>query len=74
LVVPKKSRISYSESSQDSLSNYFTLANDLVLSRENRLVQSKAYEIVTNNENDSLNRVNFLKLLIGFIILMIGRI
>jgi hypothetical protein len=45
--VPKKSRISYSESSQDSLSNYFTLANDLVLSRENRLVQSKAYEIVT---------------------------
>jgi signal transduction histidine kinase len=52
----------YSESSQDSLSNYFTLANDLALSRENRLqYNQKAYEIVTNNENDSLNRVNLFK-------------
>jgi hypothetical protein len=32
----------------------------------------KAYEIIINNENDSLNRVNLLKLLIGFITLMIG--
>jgi signal transduction histidine kinase len=49
-------------SSQDSLSSYFTLANDLALPREDRLQYTdKAYEIVTNNENDSLNRVNLFK-------------
>ncbi|MEZ7498227.1 ATP-binding protein [Flavobacterium sp. Arc3] len=49
-------------SSQDSLSNYFTLANDLALPREDRLQYTqKAYDIVTNDENDSLNRVNFFK-------------
>jgi signal transduction histidine kinase len=48
--------------SKDSLSDYFTLANDLSLSRENRLdFAQKAYDIVTNNENDSLNRVNLFR-------------
>jgi signal transduction histidine kinase len=48
--------------SKDSLSDYFTLANDLSLSRENRLeFTQKAYDIVISNENDSLNRVNLFK-------------
>jgi signal transduction histidine kinase len=47
---------------EDSLSVLFTLANDLSLPREKRLRYSqKAYDIVINNDNDSLNRVNFFK-------------
>ncbi|WP_157485489.1 tetratricopeptide repeat-containing sensor histidine kinase [Flavobacterium sp. ACAM 123] len=54
--------MSYIKSSEDSLSSYFTLANDLLLSREKRLhYNQKAYDIVINNENDSLNRVNLFK-------------
>lgn len=53
---------SYIKSSQDSLSNYFTLANDLNLPREIRLqFTQKAYDIVIDNENDSLNRVYLFK-------------
>lgn len=49
--------------SNDSLSIYFTLANDFNLSREKRLGYiAKANEIVTNHENDSLNRVNLFKI------------
>lgn len=48
--------------SQDSLSNYFTLANDLSLSRDKRLEYTqKAFEIVVDNDNDSLNRINLFK-------------
>jgi hypothetical protein len=46
---------------QDSLSNYFTLANDLVYLEKRLQYNQKAFEIVTNNENDSLNRVNLFK-------------
>ncbi|PKH66590.1 sensor histidine kinase [Flavobacterium sp. ALD4] len=50
------------EFSQDSLSNYFTLANDLALPREKRLQYTqKAYDIVVNNDNDSINRVNLFR-------------
>ncbi|WP_413999591.1 tetratricopeptide repeat protein [Flavobacterium sp. W1B] len=48
--------------SNDSLSTYFSLANDLSLTREKRhLINQKAFEIVMNQENDSLNRVNLFK-------------
>jgi signal transduction histidine kinase len=50
------------EFSQDSLSTYFTLANDLALPRESRLEYTqKAYDIVINNENNSITRVNLFK-------------
>jgi signal transduction histidine kinase len=50
------------EFSQDSLSTYFTLANDLALPRESRLEYTqKAYDIVISNENDSITRVNLFK-------------
>jgi signal transduction histidine kinase/Flp pilus assembly protein TadD len=49
-------------SSQDSLSTYFLLANDLNLSLQKRQEYSrKAFEIVVNQDNDSLNRVNLFK-------------
>ncbi|MFV5696788.1 ATP-binding protein [Flavobacterium sp. ZT3R17] len=49
-------------SSEDSLSTYFSLANDFSLAREKRqLFSRKAFDIVINQENDSLNRVNFFK-------------
>lgn len=49
--------------SNDSLSFYFTLANDFNLSRQKRLSYiMKANEIVINQENDSLNRVNLFKI------------
>ena len=52
----------YVASTQDSLSNYFTLANELALPRQKRLKYTqKAFDIVINNENDSLNRVNLFK-------------
>jgi signal transduction histidine kinase len=49
-------------SSEDSLSTYFSLANDLSLSLEKRKENvQKAFEIVVAQENDSLNRVNLFK-------------
>jgi signal transduction histidine kinase/Flp pilus assembly protein TadD len=49
-------------SSSDSLSTYFSLANDLNLGYEKRLLfTQKASSIVTDQENDSLNRVNLFK-------------
>ena len=48
--------------SNDSLSIYFSLANNLDLPKEKRLhYTNKANEIVVKNENDSLNRVNLFK-------------
>jgi len=49
-------------SSSDSLSTYFSLANDFSLDYEKRLLfTQKASNIVVNQENDSLNRVNLFK-------------
>ncbi|MFV7235155.1 tetratricopeptide repeat-containing sensor histidine kinase [Flavobacterium sp. ZB4R12] len=49
-------------SSQDSLSSYFSLANDFNLPRQKRQEYNyKAFDIVINQENDSLNRVNLFK-------------
>ncbi|MBG6109271.1 signal transduction histidine kinase/tetratricopeptide (TPR) repeat protein [Flavobacterium sp. CG_23.5] len=49
-------------SSKDSLSTYFSLANDFSLPREKRQVFThKAFDIVVDQENDSLNRVNMFK-------------
>jgi signal transduction histidine kinase len=49
--------------SKDSLSVYFSLANDFNLSRQKRLGYIiKANEIVIHQENDSLNRVNLFKI------------
>ncbi|KIA87131.1 tetratricopeptide repeat-containing sensor histidine kinase [Flavobacterium sp. AED] len=49
-------------SSEDSLSSYFSLANDFSLAREKRQeYNNKAFDIVINQENDSLNRVNLFK-------------
>ena len=49
-------------SSKDSLSTYFLLANDFSLARERRQeYNKKAFDIVNNQENDSLNRVNLFK-------------
>lgn len=51
------------QTSNDSLSLYFSFANDFNLSRQKRLEYiSKANEIVINQENDSVNRVNFFKI------------
>ncbi|WP_072940870.1 tetratricopeptide repeat-containing sensor histidine kinase [Flavobacterium granuli] len=48
--------------SEDSLSVYFSKANDLNLSRDKRLFfNKKAYNIVVGQENDSLNRINLFK-------------
>ncbi|WP_026714796.1 tetratricopeptide repeat-containing sensor histidine kinase [Flavobacterium daejeonense] len=53
----------YLKVSNDSLSYYFTLANDFNLSREKRLEYIyKANEIVLQNSNDSLNRTNLFKI------------
>jgi len=57
-----KSVLNISNVSKDSLRLYFSLANDFNLSREKRLEYIyKANVIVTNSENDSLNRANFFK-------------
>ncbi|MFV5690597.1 ATP-binding protein [Flavobacterium sp. LT1R49] len=51
-----------SSSSEDSLSIYFSLANDFGLPREKRQqYNNKAFDIVVNQENDSLNRVSLFK-------------
>ncbi|UFH36098.1 tetratricopeptide repeat-containing sensor histidine kinase [Flavobacterium acetivorans] len=60
--VKKKSVNNSINSSEDSLSFYFSVANDLSLSREKRLFfNKKALEIVVGQENDSLNRINLFK-------------
>jgi signal transduction histidine kinase len=59
-----KKKLSYSSSgtSEDSLSAYFTLANDLTLTLDQRNeYNTKAFDIVVNQEEDSLNRVNLFK-------------
>jgi signal transduction histidine kinase len=49
-------------SPNDSLSTYLSLANDFGLSREKRSVfNQKAFAIVSNQENDSINRVNLFR-------------
>ena len=49
-------------SSKDSLPIYFSLANDFSLARQKRQEYNhKAFDIVVNQENDSLNRVNLFK-------------
>lgn len=51
------------QTSNDSLPVYFTLANDFNLSRQKRLEYiQKANEIVVNQANDSLHRVNLFKI------------
>jgi signal transduction histidine kinase len=50
------------DSSNDSLSDYLTLANDFSLPREKRkLFTQKAFDIVSSQENDSMNRVNLFR-------------
>ncbi|WP_369765842.1 tetratricopeptide repeat protein [Flavobacterium sp. WC2429] len=49
-------------SSEDSLSTYFSLANNFSLAKEKRLLfTQKAFNIVVNQEEDSINRVNLFK-------------
>ena len=60
--IDDKSVFNVQNVSEDSLSLYFSLANDFNLSRQKRLEYIyKANEIVAHSENDSLNRVNFFK-------------
>ncbi|MFV5685233.1 ATP-binding protein [Flavobacterium sp. GB2R13] len=49
-------------SSEDSLSTYLSLANDFSLAKEKRLLfTQKAFNIIVNQDNDSLKRVNMFK-------------
>jgi signal transduction histidine kinase len=58
----KSSDDNNNNSSKDSLTDYFLLANDLNVTIEKRqLYSDNAFEIVINQENDSLNRVNLFK-------------
>jgi signal transduction histidine kinase len=58
----KKTEAIVVTSSDDSLSTYFSLANDFSLAKNKRLLfTQKAFNIVINQENDSLNRVNLFK-------------
>jgi signal transduction histidine kinase len=58
----KKTEAIVVTSSDDSLSTYFSLANDFSLAKNKRLLfTQKAFNIVVNQENDSLNRVNLFK-------------
>lgn len=57
-----KKKIHKNSSSKDSLSVYLTLANDLNLSVHERTLNiKKAQEIVLEQDNDSINRVNLFK-------------
>jgi signal transduction histidine kinase len=60
----KKSAENISDiSSKDSLSYYFSLANNFNLPRQKRQEYNyKAFYIVVNQDNDSLNRVNLFKI------------
>ncbi|MEZ7506791.1 sensor histidine kinase [Flavobacterium sp. Arc2] len=58
----KKAEKTAVNSTADSLSTYFLLANNLNLTREERQIYTeKSFEIVINQEDDSLNRVNLFK-------------
>jgi signal transduction histidine kinase len=58
----KKAKDNISDHTEDSLSTYFSSANNFDLTREKRQEYShKAFEIVVNQENDSLNRLNLFK-------------
>jgi signal transduction histidine kinase len=58
----KKTEAIVVTSSEDSLSTYFSLANDFSLSTDERLLfTQKAFNIVINQQNDSVNRVNLFK-------------
>lgn len=47
---------------EDSLSTYFSLANDFNLPQQKRQdYNRKAFEIIIDQENDSLNRINLFK-------------
>lgn len=50
-------------SSEDSLSTYLTLANDIHLSKiEKQKYNQKAFDIIINQKEDSINRVNLFKI------------
>jgi signal transduction histidine kinase len=58
----KKSEVNSVNSSKDSLPVYFSFANDLSLDGKKReLYTQKAFDIVIEQENDSLNRKNLFK-------------
>lgn len=58
----KKTEKTVVDSKDDSLSTFFSLANDLSLTKEKRhKYTEKAFEIVVNQDSDSLNRVNLFK-------------
>lgn len=58
----KKTEKTVINSKDDSLSTFFSLANDLSLTKEKRhKYTEKAFEIVVNQDSDSLNRVNLFK-------------
>ncbi|WP_220760923.1 tetratricopeptide repeat protein [Flavobacterium sp. UMI-01] len=58
----KKSKDKLIDKAKDSLSIYFSLANDFNLPLEKRYTYTKkAHEIVIRYDNDSLNRVNLFK-------------
>ncbi|WP_366185407.1 ATP-binding protein [Flavobacterium ovatum] len=60
---PKKSNDKIIGVTNDSLTIYFTLANDFNLPIEKRFEYiNKANNIVTSQENDSLNRINLFKI------------
>ncbi|MFL9829886.1 tetratricopeptide repeat protein [Flavobacterium sp. ST-87] len=59
----RESTSSKVKNTNDSLPEYFNLANDFNLSTQKRLYYiQKANEIIVNQENDSLNRVNLFKI------------
>jgi tetratricopeptide (TPR) repeat protein len=59
----KRTENNFVNSSKDSLSHYFSLANDLSLTIEKRTENiAKAQEIVLEQDNDSLKRVNLFRI------------
>ncbi|MDD2674511.1 tetratricopeptide repeat protein [Flavobacterium petrolei] len=60
----QKKKVSFiNEGSEDTLSSYFSLANDFDLSPQLREIYiKKASKIVAGQENDSLHRVNLFKI------------
>lgn len=58
----KKSENVSINTSEDSLAVYFSLANNFSLATDKRLsFTQKAFNVVVNKDNDSLNRVNLFK-------------
>ncbi|MCW2118331.1 tetratricopeptide repeat-containing sensor histidine kinase [Flavobacterium sp. 7A] len=59
----KKSTYKVEDSLKDSLINYFDLANDQTVSTSRRFqITQRAYNIVMNQENDSIHRVNLIRI------------